>query len=174
MGGIQNGKRVTLFHLEPENALKPGEQVKIWQTLSEDTVDLKKDGAPRGFISGGMVEEKESNDLRDLLKDFMRRSGIWHVSTIWGRKNSEVLGHTNVIFNAQKNTWYVNAQLEKERNKDILTLADLQRTYKKIHLATGDWLETAEGIYTAEDLSQNPFKKMGGHKVLSKLAQSVK
>jgi hypothetical protein len=73
-----------------------------------------------------------------------------------------VNGPTHVIYNAQQNTWYVNAQLDRERSRDVLTLGDLQKTFQKIHLASGDTLETADGIFTFRELPDGLCQKLDG------------
>jgi len=162
-GGFHNGERVTLFHLETGNARRKDEQKRIRTILSEDAVTLSQKGPLRGILVGGEAfcdeAENDSKILYKFLKGIFKRAGIKDVTEIWGRRNEDVLGPTSVMYRADKNRWYVSAQLYNQDDKDVLTLDEMLRTFQKVKLAEGDTLKIGGQTYTARDISPEPVRK---------------
>lgn len=175
-GGIYNGERVTLFHLNPDETRTSPEQEAIRDTLTQDVFELRKEAPVRGLIAGGRaysIQDDEDSDnegagvnsrlLRHNLEKHMRQSGVSDISQIWGRREEEVDGFTNILYNPDKNTWYLNVQIDAddEIGWDILTLEGLRSAFSTVHLAKGDILQTPEGTFTHREVNHPSLQKLG-------------
>jgi hypothetical protein len=176
-GGIQNGNQVTLFHLFPHTSITQNEKRSIQTQLIIDANHLRKRGAVHGLISGGHAFcyqahpnglskqelkqiKKDSKELKKQLEKAMKTAGIKYISIIWGRRNEAVNGSTNVMYRAEKNRWYISTARYLGDMAGMLSLKDLKKTFTQIHLALGDTLKVGGQLYSATDLSKNPFKKL--------------
>lgn len=174
-GGIQNGDKVTLFHLFPGTSVTEDEKYSIQALLCIDANNMRRHGAVRGLISGGHAFcseyhspgpskqelkqiKKDSKALKKQLEKSMKTAGIRDISIIWGRRNERVNGSTSVMYRAEKNRWYISAARYLGDIAGMLSLKDLKKTFAKIYLAPGDTLKVGGQVYTATDLSKNPFK----------------
>lgn len=175
-GGVYNGKRVTLFHLDPDETRTSTEQVTIRDTLTQDVLELQKEAPVRGLITGGRaysIQDDEDSDnegagansqrLNRSLGKIMHQSGVSDISRIWGRREKDVDGFTNILYNPDKNTWYLNAQIDAddEMGTDILTLEGLRSAFRTVHLAKGDILQTPEGTFTHREVNHPSLHKLG-------------
>lgn len=176
VGGVTNGKRVTLFHLDPDETNTPVEKTTIQDVLTHDVFELRKEAPVRGFLAGGrayQIQDDEDSDnegagvnskrLHHTLEQNLQNAGIDDISQIWGRRGQAVDGHTNILYHPQKNTWYVNAQIDAddEIGTDVLTLKELRDAYVNVHLAKGDVLQTPEGTFTHREVNYPHLRKLG-------------
>lgn len=169
-GGISNGKRVTIFHLDSDETRAQSEKRAIGDILTRDVFELSNEGVVRGFICGGRayhIQDDEDSDtegaginserLHQMLEQSLLEAGLDDITQIWGRRKQALDGNTNILYNPKKNTWYLNAQIDAddEIGTDILTLEGLREAYITVHLAKGDVLKTPEGTYTYRDVNNN-------------------
>lgn len=143
-GGVQNGKRVTLFHLFPPRAVN--EIPKLKQQLEQDIVKLTQKGSIRALITGGRAFQdndryKPSKKLFKALVKILKNAGVKNLSIIWGRTSSENNGATNLIYDSNKDTWYINAGYDYWRQKFVETEKELREVFKIVKIAPGDTLK---------------------------------
>lgn len=175
-GGVCNGKQVTLFHLDPDVTNTSQETSAIRETLSQDVFELKKEAPVHGLLTGGRAYSIQSDEDSDTegsginskrmhhkIEKSMRQAGVSHLSQIWGRRSESMDGYTNILYNPQKNTWYLNVQVDDddEIGADILTLSGLRSVFNTVSLAKGDVLQTEEGIFTADEVNHPSLFKLG-------------
>lgn len=142
-GGVQNGKRVTLFHLHPVDAKRDMKNIRRY--LTEDIAELRKEGPVRGFITGGRAFQdydryKYSKALFKNLQAILQDAGVEALSILWGRTNWDNNGATNIFCDATADTWYIHA--DTMRQSSVLTEPQLREVFKVVHIAPGDTLIT--------------------------------
>lgn len=141
-GGVSNGDQFTLFHLHPGRTLSRNASATK-DAIRSDIVELSGKSPVRGFIAGGRAyrdgKEMPSGQLYQMLVNLMRDSGIQHISKIWGRKSKQDDGPLEMLYDVAQDTWYLHAQ---SRGRDVLSRADIDRTFKVVDIAEGDTLET--------------------------------
>jgi hypothetical protein len=147
IGGVNNGKQATLFHLVPDWRLNLGHEP--WQALlcelAADLRQLQRGGSLRGFLWGGLKEEapsytsdrlSNSVPLYERMKAFFQSwefpfTALGHINKDLGR---------NAAFDADMDTWILNATpFEHEYSYPVPILG----SHDEVHIDPGDTLEDA-------------------------------
>jgi len=142
-GGITNGDRLTLFHLEP-TALYDDER-KLDETtdaLESDILELKKENPNlRAVLTGGDADDESSLTLKESLLALFAKFRI-PVSILWGANG------TDVHYDTTTDTWTLHAH-------DMpATLDDFRERFPDAHIAAGDQLIIDEEEIDPTDLTQ--------------------
>ena len=145
-GGISNGKRVTMFHLIPDNSNTYGFE-RVEEILEEHTGVTKKTGSKlNGLIIGGKGEEiRKTVDrhnhyanckiLFDKVKEFFENYNI-SPSIFWGHKNNSQPSH--IYYAGDQDTWFINAGNSRYDNREIKDAKTLKETYDTIKISDKD------------------------------------
>lgn len=162
LGRLLSPAKGTLFHLNPKEwidevnfkPLTEKDKEVIAAKLSQDIATLQEKGEVMGLITGGQViggklTSTLSRQLQNLLVSIFQKAGIQHITQIWGRRG----GETHLIMDAPNRTIYWFATDGTTKSKPLRTLADLAKHYAHIHFSPWDHIETAEGLFTGQQLN---------------------
>ncbi|MDD3012581.1 MAG: hypothetical protein PHC34_02635 [Candidatus Gastranaerophilales bacterium] len=131
-GGIQNSKKLLLFHLLPDRF----ELDNIEKAFNAKIPELKLQNVNlRGLIAGG-DSFSGSSILFEKLKDIFDRFKI-DSSIIWGQ---QVRG-SRIFYSVKNDTWVINGPKSTVPfSEDIQTLEDLKSNLKYINISDKDEL----------------------------------
>lgn len=136
-----------------------------YPTLKADLVNHVKSLRGRGktvhaYIFGGLRNHPGSRQALKAIDQVLRRYNIPR-TLVYGQSNQADV-HTRCAYNVQKDTWLVNARVEKEMEgpvstlrprefRDVTTEAGVRRFYRTLEVADGDQL-----CFTQAKESKNP------------------
>jgi hypothetical protein len=172
VGGINNGKRLSLFHLIPDDNVTPPTRRHLAKKMAQNVATLSGEGEVRGLLTGGWAfwtydgtrvnsnkRRLESRHLFQQVKRLLKDLNVEKITTIWGWRNFKNRGVTSAYYEAKTDTWYLNFhQLGK---KDVLTWSEIKNNFSKIHIAPGDTL------YTSDEQITGPFTVKHGKSLIS-------
>lgn len=139
LGGIQNGRRLTLFHLCPYSSLFDekglvGPLDESWDNieaaLDSDIAHLKAENPDmRAFLTGGVAKDVWSVKLGSSLLKLFKKHDIPY-SCLWGTR-----GWEHAHYDTLTDTWTVShSKLQNESPKNP------ENIFAKTHIDSGDEL----------------------------------
>lgn len=136
-GGFTNSERVSMFHLNPINAIDFIGNVK--NRLKQELSLLRTNNKPiNSLIFGGREKNGHSMDLFLNLKNLFKEENL-NPSIFWGQKGCE--GYSAAFYSNVngEDTWYLHTVFS-EREHDVSSLDDLKKAFKYVCISDQDEL----------------------------------
>ncbi len=159
--GLQNGRRVSLFHLAPKQGNTfPYRLQDIEHAVRAELDLLQREGQPiRALLLGGKEIYPMSQAIGSRIYALLQGAHI-PTSVFWGQ--SKTLGAvSHVYYRADNDTWYISAGSPKPNRRGgvcgavaVRSSEAIRRQYKVIEVATGDQVYIGQSRVALDTLNQ--------------------